>query len=116
MPTLLPLWRKARRGSSAASRLPGFTSLHFVLHGWQRQKNSQLNRSEQRMRDITSKLAEGLVVLDRDARVSYMNPEAERLLGWPADKLIGKSLHECIHRDIDGNPIHEGDCAVTKAF
>ncbi|MEJ1356059.1 MAG: sensor domain-containing diguanylate cyclase [Candidatus Sedimenticola sp. (ex Thyasira tokunagai)] len=92
----------------------GFNNLQILEK--LKQKNSQLNRSEQRMRDITSKLAEGLVVLDRDARVSYMNPEAERLLGWPADKLIGKSLHECIHRDIDGNPIHEGDCAVTKAF
>ncbi|MBL3591774.1 MAG: hypothetical protein JMN24_18655 [gamma proteobacterium endosymbiont of Lamellibrachia anaximandri] len=37
MPTLLPLWRKARRVSSAASRLPGTTSLRFALHGWQRQ-------------------------------------------------------------------------------
>ncbi|MBL3619622.1 MAG: hypothetical protein JMN26_18150, partial [gamma proteobacterium endosymbiont of Lamellibrachia anaximandri] len=34
--TLLPLWRKARRVSSAASRLPGTTSLRFALHGWQR--------------------------------------------------------------------------------
>ncbi|MBL3590179.1 MAG: hypothetical protein JMN24_10355 [gamma proteobacterium endosymbiont of Lamellibrachia anaximandri] len=38
MPTLLPLWRKARRVSSAASRLPGTTSLRFALHGWQRRK------------------------------------------------------------------------------
>ncbi|MBL3618420.1 MAG: hypothetical protein JMN26_11890 [gamma proteobacterium endosymbiont of Lamellibrachia anaximandri] len=37
MPTLLPLWRKARRVSSAASRLPGTTSLRFALHGWQRE-------------------------------------------------------------------------------
>ncbi len=40
MPTLLPLWRKARRVSSAASRLPGTTSLRFALHGWQRRKRS----------------------------------------------------------------------------
>ncbi|WP_419622237.1 hypothetical protein, partial [Thiolapillus sp.] len=36
MPTLLPLWRKARRENSAASRLLGSTSLCFALHGWQR--------------------------------------------------------------------------------
>ncbi|MBL3591077.1 MAG: hypothetical protein JMN24_14965 [gamma proteobacterium endosymbiont of Lamellibrachia anaximandri] len=41
MPTLLPLWRKARRVSSAASRLPGTTSLRFALHGWQRGKNGK---------------------------------------------------------------------------
>ncbi|MEJ1404780.1 MAG: hypothetical protein RPU73_13095, partial [Candidatus Sedimenticola sp. (ex Thyasira tokunagai)] len=27
---------RARRVSSAASRLPGITSLRFALHGWQR--------------------------------------------------------------------------------
>jgi len=36
MPTLLPLWRKARRESNAASRLPEFTTLRLALHGWQR--------------------------------------------------------------------------------
>ncbi|MBL3591161.1 MAG: hypothetical protein JMN24_15420, partial [gamma proteobacterium endosymbiont of Lamellibrachia anaximandri] len=41
MPTLLPLWRKARRVSSAASRLPGTTSLRFALHGWQRGKSKR---------------------------------------------------------------------------
>ncbi|WP_293689468.1 hypothetical protein, partial [Thiolapillus sp.] len=35
-PTLFSLWRKARRENSAASRLPGSTSLRFALHGWQR--------------------------------------------------------------------------------
>ncbi|WXG51606.1 MAG: hypothetical protein RNU03_12115 [Candidatus Sedimenticola sp. (ex Thyasira tokunagai)] len=37
MPTLLPSGAlRARRVSSAASRLPGITSLRFALHGWQR--------------------------------------------------------------------------------
>ncbi|MBL3618655.1 MAG: hypothetical protein JMN26_13090, partial [gamma proteobacterium endosymbiont of Lamellibrachia anaximandri] len=37
-----PLWRKARRVSSAASRLPGTTSLRFALHGWQRSSGMQI--------------------------------------------------------------------------
>ncbi|MEJ1377557.1 MAG: hypothetical protein RPU32_06215 [Candidatus Sedimenticola sp. (ex Thyasira tokunagai)] len=37
MPTLLPSGAlRARRVSSAASRLPGITSPRFALHGWQR--------------------------------------------------------------------------------
>ena len=36
------LWRKARRENSAASRLPGTTSLRFALHGWQRMKPKTL--------------------------------------------------------------------------
>ncbi|RLJ20866.1 hypothetical protein DJ031_04880 [bacterium endosymbiont of Escarpia laminata] len=45
MPTLLPLWRKARRVSSAASRLPGTTSLRFALHGWQRTSHPMTSRN-----------------------------------------------------------------------
>ncbi len=50
MPTLLPLWRKARRVSSAASRLPGFTSLRFALHGWQRMITRAPSRTTQEKR------------------------------------------------------------------
>ncbi len=41
---LLPLWREARRVSSAASRLPGSTSLRLALHGWQHGDGNWLGR------------------------------------------------------------------------
>ncbi|MEJ1403993.1 MAG: hypothetical protein RPU73_09015 [Candidatus Sedimenticola sp. (ex Thyasira tokunagai)] len=36
---------RARRVSSAASRLPGITSLRFALHGWQREKSEAETRT-----------------------------------------------------------------------
>jgi diguanylate cyclase (GGDEF)-like protein/PAS domain S-box-containing protein len=49
---------------------------------------------EQHMRDITQSLAVGLFVLDRSGRLSMMNPEAERLLGWTEEELLGRKVQE----------------------
>ena len=41
-------------------------------------------------------LNEGLYTLDALGRVTYVNPAAETLLGWSAEDLLGKRMHEII--------------------
>lgn len=41
-----------------------------------------LRISENNLKSITSTLGEGVFVLDTDMRVTFLNPEGERLLGW----------------------------------
>ncbi|MDO8893309.1 MAG: PAS domain S-box protein [Sulfurimicrobium sp.] len=55
------------------------------------------NASEKQLRDITSALGEGLLVQGRDGRLLFMNPEAERLLGWKEEELAERDIHETIH-------------------
>ncbi len=62
----------------------------------QRAADSLVERLEQRMRDITKSLAVGLFVLDQEGRLSMMNPEAERLLGWSEEELCGEEIHDLI--------------------
>jgi len=60
--------------------------------------------------DIASVLGEGLYVIDASGEAIYVNPEAERLLGWSAQELLGKNIHELIHhkrRDGTSQPLHE---------
>jgi diguanylate cyclase (GGDEF)-like protein/PAS domain S-box-containing protein len=56
---------------------------------------------EQHMRDITQSLAVGLFVLDRFGRLTMMNPEAERLLGWSEEELLGSKVQELFVPDMD---------------
>lgn len=77
--------------------------------------------AEQRLRDqfhlintITTNAAEGLIMLNAEGQVTYMNPAAEALLGWTREELHHKSFHNLVHhRYPDGKPFAEEDCPFS---
>jgi diguanylate cyclase (GGDEF)-like protein/PAS domain S-box-containing protein len=85
-----------------------------------RAADTQVEQLEQRMHDIAQSLAVGLFVLDQDGRLSMMNPEAERLLGWTEDELRDKKVHDliCSGRTSDatdaGTTVKLHDCFSHK--
>ncbi|MCW2278049.1 two-component system response regulator [Heliophilum fasciatum] len=50
--------------------------------------------SEIQMRGITSALGAGVYVVDQEGILVFMNPEAERLLGWREGELLGKPVND----------------------
>jgi len=73
----------------------------------------RIEKSERLLRDITSAIGEGILVQDRHGRLMFMNPEAERLLGWSEAELMQRDVHDCIHcRRSDGTPYPRGSCPV----
>ena len=82
-----------------------------------RQAAEELRRSEKRLRDITSSLAEAILVIDENGQVTFLNPEAERLLGWTAEELANRNAHEVIHfRRYDGIPAALEECLVQNVI
>lgn len=81
---------------------------------------SEAESTEQRLRDqleftstITASLAEGLYAIDREERVTFVNPAAEQMLGWTARELTGKNLHEWLRCGrSDGTPLPDEECPV----
>lgn len=74
-----------------------------------------LAEQERFLLDITSALCEGIVVLDAEGRVLFMNPQAERLLGWSAAELLGLPIHEIVHRlRADGSPYPAAACPLHR--
>jgi PAS domain S-box-containing protein len=70
-----------------------------------------LRKSEKKLHDITSSLGEGVMVIDEQGRLEFMNPEAERLLGWNVQELIGTILHDRIHHHtVEGSPLPAAEC------
>jgi len=68
---------------------------------------------ERKLRNITSHLAEGIYVLDLHGKVTFMNPEAERLLGWTREELNDKGAHDLIHnRKADGTRLPLEACPM----
>ena len=76
-----------------------------------------LRTSEKKIRDIASSLGEGLYVLNDQGNVTFMNPEAERLLGWTEDELRGKNIHDIVHnRRPDGMYLSFEACPMHKVI
>ena len=70
-------------------------------------------KNEKKLRDITSSLCEGLYVLNPTGGLLFMNPEAERVLGWSQAELTNKNIHDVFHnRKPDGTILSAAECPI----
>ncbi|MBS4096628.1 MAG: PAS domain S-box protein [Sulfuricella sp.] len=73
----------------------------------------RLETNEKLLRDITSTLGEGIITMSRDGTLMFMNPEAEKLLGWQEHELMGVDVHDAIHcLKPDGSSLPKEDCPI----
>lgn len=89
------------------------TNIELALY--KHRADQALREQEQFLRDVTSELAEGLLVIDEKGRVLLMNPEAERLLGWTSEELGEAHLCERVCGPA-GKPVALADCRVLEAM
>lgn len=77
----------------------------------------KLRKSEKKVRDITASLGEGVLVVDTRGLLTFMNPEAEQLLGWSEGELLGKPVHDIVHtRKKNGSPLPAHECPSMKVL
>jgi PAS domain S-box-containing protein len=77
----------------------------------------ELRAGERFLAALTDSMAEGMFALDRDARVTFMNHAAEKLLGWTKDQFGTRLIHETIqYRHDDGSPYEAADCPLLDAL
>jgi len=56
---------------------------------------------------------EGIYHMDGDGRITFANPAAAEMLGWPLEALIGKPAHELFHHTrADGSHYPRPDCPI----
>jgi PAS domain S-box-containing protein len=76
-----------------------------------------LRKSEKYLHDITSHMAEGLYVIDRCGRITFINEEAIHLLGWTQAELNETGVHELVHyRNADGSPLSVKACSMHNVI
>lgn len=60
---------------------------------------------------------EGIYGVNAEGRTTFVNPAAERMLGWTAEELVGRDIHPIVHgRRHDGTAYPEEDCPIYAAF
>jgi PAS domain S-box-containing protein len=64
-----------------------------------RQAEEALARSETRYRELVANLSEAVVEIGMDSIITYASPQVERIFGFRAEEIVGKSLVDFIHPD-----------------
>lgn len=60
---------------------------------------------------------EGIYGVNAEGKTTFVNPAAERMLGWTAEELVGKDMHSLVHHThADGSHYHDEDCPIYAAF
>ncbi len=66
---------------------------------------------------ITNNIGVGIYALDNKGCITFVNPAAEKILGWKEEELLGRNIHEMIHyRRADGTPVPKEDCPLLKVL
>ena len=60
---------------------------------------------------------EGIYGVNTEGRTTFLNPAAERLLGWTAEELVGREMHAAVHHShADGSHYPNERCPIYAAF
>ncbi|GAA3393432.1 PAS domain S-box protein [Cryptosporangium minutisporangium] len=93
----------------------GFIGIAFDLteaHRMERERARLAHRFEQ----LLNCSGEGIFGQDRNGRITFVNRQAARLLGWDVDDLIGRDGHEVLHHHrADGAPYPVDDCPIVRS-
>jgi PAS domain S-box-containing protein len=89
--------------------------------GWDRFISDQMRRyntkalehlyqKEESFIEILNRIPDGLFTTDQDFRITYFNPAAEKITGFPAQDAVGMYC-----KDVFKNPLCVCDCALKRA-
>lgn len=113
--TLLEAYFRMRLTTDEDGRPTGIVSVSVDVSEQNRARRD-LQAANSYLRAVTDSMAEGMFTLDAEGRTVYLNPAAERMLGWRNEEVTGASMHELSHSPRpDGTPIPREECPIWAA-
>ena len=91
------------------------TANRQLIDGIQAQQKVEvlLDRVRRQNELILNAAGDGIYGLDVEGRTTFINPAGARLIGWPAEELIGKPQHAILHHThADGTPYPPDECPI----
>ena len=72
---------------------------------------------ERENRLILNAAGDGIYGVNREGITTFLNPAAERMLGWTAGEIVGREMHGTVHHTHpDGRGYPREDCPIYAAF
>ncbi|MGD9971713.1 MAG: response regulator [Desulfatirhabdiaceae bacterium] len=82
-----------------------------------RDRTDELRLSEERVRLVLESAGEGILGVDSEGKITFVNPAACRMLGYSTAEFEGQDLHSLIHHShADASPYLQEDCPMYQSF
>jgi PAS domain S-box-containing protein len=79
--------------------------------------DAAFGRIERENQLILRAAGEGIYGVNAEGKTTFVNPAAERMLGWKAEELVGHDMHSSVHHTHpDGTHYHNHECPIYAAF
>lgn len=89
----------------------------LLIHIESRQAIKRLTREVQRNKLLLESAGEGIIGLDLNGQVTFVNQAAGRMLGYAAAELIGRNLHGMTHHTTaQGQSFSTLDCPIQQSL
>ena len=91
--------------------------LNETLESRVEERTRELSESQALTDQLLTSAGEGIFGLDSEGRTTFVNPAACAILGYAADELIGRTMHNAIHHSHeDGSPYPHNECPIHAAY
>ena len=82
-----------------------------------KQSDEVLDQLQERYQSILHSMIDGVFGLDASGNTTFVNPAVTAILGWTAEDLLGKSMHELVHYAYpDGTVYHHDACPIYQTI
>ena len=93
--------------------------VHVVMNDVTDRKRftQEIVKREAQLASLLSSTAEGIYGIDLSGNCTFANAACAKMLGYDADELIGKPMHDLIHHTRqDGSPYSQKECRIYQAY
>ncbi len=81
------------------------------------EQSVSLRESGERVRLVLSSIDDGIVGLDSNGVVTFVNPSVEKIIGFSVEQMVGKNFHALVHHHTDDNQLLlREECVAFKTL
>jgi PAS domain S-box-containing protein len=83
----------------------------------QKAMEQQVQSDAKLLQNVMDTLGEGVYMLDIQGKCTYLNHEAEAIIGWTSEEVLGRNLHDIIHSQLpDGTRVTQDQCPALLSI